>query len=136
MKTMKKLAILLAFIFAAMPAAFASTPETKEKSAVVHITNANYDALAKSGKLLVVDFWAPWCPPCRMLGPHIEALATEFAGKVNIGKCNVDENKELTRQFGVSSIPAIFFIKGGKIVDQHIGYCEKDALKAKINKWK
>ena len=133
---MKKFAIVLAFIFAAMPMAFASAPDTNEKSAVIKVTNDNYTALTKQHGLLVVDFWAPWCPPCRALGPHIEALATEYAGKVGIGKCNVDENRELTKQLGVSSIPAIFFIKKGKIVDQHLGYCEKEVLKAKINKWK
>ena len=133
---MKKLVIALAFIFALMPAAFASSPETSEKSDVIKVTNANYDALTKEHKLLVVDFWAPWCPPCRALTPIIEELATDYKGKVGIGKCNVDENRELTKQFGISSIPAIFFIKGGKIVDSHIGYCEKKVLKEKIDKWK
>lgn len=133
---MKKLAILLAFLFVAMPAAFASSPETNEKSDVTKVTNVNYDALTKEHKLLVVDFWAPWCPPCRALTPIIEELATDYKGKVGIGKCNVDENRELTKQFGISSIPAIFFIKGGKIVDSHIGYCEKKVLKEKIDKWK
>ena len=133
---MKKLAILLAFLFVAMPAAFASSPDTNEKSDVIMVTNVNYDALTKEHKLLVVDFWAPWCPPCRALTPIIEELATDYKGKVGIGKCNVDENRELTKQFGISSIPAIFFIKGGKIVDSHIGYCEKKVLKEKIDKWK
>lgn len=133
---MKKLAILLAFLFVAMPAAFASSPDTNEKSDVIKVTNVNYDALTKEHKLLVVDFWAPWCPPCRALTPIIEELATDYKGKVGIGKCNVDENRELTKQFGISSIPAIFFIKGGKIVDSHIGYCEKKVLKEKIDKWK
>lgn len=133
---MKKLAILLAFLFVAMPAAFASSPYTNEKSDVIKVTNVNYDALTKEHKLLVVDFWAPWCPPCRALTPIIEELATGYKGKVGIGKCNVDENRELTKQFGISSIPAIFFIKGGKIVDSHIGYCEKKVLKEKIDKWK
>ena len=133
---MKKLAIALAFIFAVVPMAFASSPESGEKSAVIKVTNDNYAALTKEHKLLVVDFWAPWCPPCRALGPHIEALATEYAGKVGIGKCNVDENRDLTKSFGVSSIPAIFFVKNGKVVDTHVGYCEKEVLKAKIEKLK
>lgn len=133
---MKKLLLALAFIFTVMPMAFATTPEGKGDSAVIKVTNDNYNALTKQHKLLVVDFWAPWCPPCRALGPHIEALATEYAGKVGIGKCNVDENRELTNQFGISGIPAIFFIKNGKIVDKQIGYCEKNELKAKIEKWK
>ena len=119
-----------------MPVAFATTPEGKGDSAVIKVTNDNYNAITKQHTLLVVDFWAPWCPPCRALGPHIEALATEYAGKVGIGKCNVDENRELTNQFGISGIPAIFFIKNGKIVDKQIGYCEKNELKAKIEKWK
>ena len=133
---MKKLAILLAFLFVAMPAAFASSPETNEKSDVIKVTNSNYDALTKEHKLLVVDFWAPWCPPCRALTPIIEELATDYKGKIGIGKCNVDENRELTNQFGISSIPAVFFIKGGKVVDSHLGYCEKKVLKEKIDKWK
>ena len=133
---MKKLAILLAFLFVAMPAAFASSPETNEKSDVIKVTNSNYDALTKEHKLLVVDFWAPWCPPCRALTPIIEELATDYKGKVGIGKCNVDENRELTNQFGIKSIPAVFFIKGGKVVDSHLGYCEKKVLKEKIDKWK
>lgn len=133
---MKKLLLALAFIFAVKPVAFATTPEGKGDSAVIKVTNDNYNALTKQHKLLVVDFWVPWCPPCRALGPHIEALATEYAGKVGIGKCNVDENRELTNQFGISGIPAIFFIKNGKIVDKQIGYCEKNELKAKIEKWK
>lgn len=133
---MKKLAIVLAFIFAAMPVAFASTPESNEKSAVVKVTNNNYDALVKEHKLLVVDFWAEWCGPCRALTPIIEELAKEYAGKVAIGKCNVDENRELTSNFGVRGIPAVFIIKNGKVVDQQVGYCEKSVLKAKIDKWK
>ena len=133
---MKKLVIALAFIFAVMPMAFASSPKSSEKSAVIKVTNGNYTDLAKEHKLLVVDFWAPWCPPCRALGPHIEELAKEYVGQVGIGKCNVDDHRELAQQFGISSIPAIFFIKNGKIVDKQIGYCEKEALKAKIDRWK
>ena len=88
------------------------------------------------GKVVLLNFWATWCPPCVKLGPTIEALANEYAGKVGIGKCNVDENSQLTQQFGITGIPAIFFIKGGKVVDQQVGYCEKAVLKAKIDKWK
>ena len=135
---MKKLLSVLALILAVTftTQAYASTPESNEQSAVIKVTNDNYQALTKQHPLLVVDFWAPWCPPCRALGPHIEALAMEYAGKVAIGKCNVDENAELTNQFGIDGIPAIFFIKNGKIVDKQIGYCEKKDLKAKIEKWR
>ncbi len=133
---MKKLAFLFAFLVAVMPMALASTPEANEQSATIKVTDANYQSLTEQHALLVVDFWATWCPPCRALGPHIEALAKEYAGKVAVGKCNVDENRKLTQKFGISSIPAILFIKSGKVVDQHVGYCEKDVLKAKIEKWR
>ena len=135
---MKKLLSVLALILAVTftTQAYASTPESNEQSAVIKVTNDNYQALTAQHKLLVLDFWAPWCPPCRALGPHIEALATEYAGKVAIGKCNVDENAELTNKFGISGIPAIFFIKNGNVVDQQVGYCEKETLKAKIEKWR
>ncbi|MBR6655812.1 MAG: thioredoxin [Alistipes sp.] len=135
---MKKLLSVLALILAVTftTQAYASTPESNEQSAVIKVTNDNYQALTKQHELLMLDFWAPWCPPCRALGPHIEALATEYAGKVAIGKCNVDENAELTNKFGISGIPAIFIIKNGKVVDQQVGYCEKEVLKAKIEKWR
>ena len=135
---MKKLILVLAAIFAVAvtPTLSAATPEGDDKSAVLKVTNDNFDALAAEHKLLIVDFWAQWCPPCRALTPVIEELAAEYAGKVAIGKCNVDENKELTRKFEVSSIPAVFFIKNGKIVDTHLGYCEKSVLKEKIEKFR
>ena len=135
---MKKLFLVLAAIFAVTvtPSLSAATPEGSENSAVLKVTNDNYEALAAKHKLLIVDFWAQWCPPCRALTPVIEELATEYVGKVAIGKCNVDENKELTRKFEVSSIPAVFFIKNGKIVDTHLGYCEKSVLKEKIEKFR
>ena len=136
--SMKRLFWILAAVFAvvATPTLSAETPEGSDKSAVLKVTNDNFDALAGQHKLLIVDFWAPWCPPCRALAPVIEELATEYVGKVAIGKCNVDENKELTRKFEVSSIPAVFFIKNGKIVDTHLGYCEKAVLKEKIEKFR
>ena len=131
---MKKLAILVAFIFAAMPMAFASNPETTEKSAVIKVTNDNFNTLAGEHKILVIDFWASWCGPCRAIAPIIEELAAEYKGKVAIGKCNVDENRSLTSRFEVQGIPAIYLLKNGKIADEQIGYCSKDVLKAKIDK--
>ena len=135
---MKKLFLVLAAFFAVAvtPTLSAATPEGDDKSAVLKVTNDNFDALAAKHKLLIVDFWAQWCPPCRALTPVIEELAAEYVGKVAIGKCNVDENKELTRKFEVSSIPAVFFIKNGKIVDTHLGYCEKAVMKEKIEKFR
>ena len=133
---MKKLFLVLAAIFAVAvtPSLSAATPEGSENSAVLKVTNDNYEALAAKHKLLIVDFWAQWCPPCRALTPVIEELATEYVGKVAIGKCNVDENRSLTSRFGVQGIPAIYLLKNGKIVDEQIGYCSKDVLKAKIDK--
>lgn len=96
-------------------------------------TDANFDQeVLKSDKLTVVDFWAQWCGPCLALGPTIEALATEYAGKVNIGKVNVDENPNLSINYGITSIPCVLFIKNGEVVDKHVGAAPKSAFEKKI----
>jgi thioredoxin 1 len=96
-------------------------------------TDANFatDVLA-SDQLTVVDFWAPWCGPCLALGPTIEALATEYEGKVNIGKINVDENPNVSMEYGITSIPCVIFLKGGQMVDKQVGAVPKAALEKKI----
>ena len=134
---MKKLVLALMAIFAvvATPTLSAATPESST-SPVIKVTNSNYNELIAKHQLLVVDFWASWCGPCRAIAPIIEELAQEYKGKVAIGKCNVDENRSLTNSFGVQGIPAIYIIKNGKVVDEQIGYCNKDTLKAKIEKWR
>jgi thioredoxin 1 len=98
-------------------------------------TDSNFESdVLKADKLSVVDFWAPWCGPCLAIGPVIEALATEYSGKVNIGKINVDENPKVSVDYGVTSIPCILFIKDGKVVDKQIGAAPKAAFDKKIQK--
>jgi thioredoxin 1 len=89
------------------------------------------DEVEKYVKLTVVDVWAPWCGPCRVIGPVVEELADEYAGKVNIGKLNADDNK-MAHQLGVSGIPTILFMKEGKEVDRIVGAVPKQMLVDKI----
>lgn len=97
----------------------------------IELTNENFEATVASGVSLV-DFWAPWCGPCRMIAPVIDELANDFAGQANICKVNTDEEQELAVKFGVRSIPTILFFKDGKVVDQMIGAASKQAFADKI----
>jgi thioredoxin len=94
-------------------------------------TNFQADVLA-SEKLTVVDFWAEWCGPCRAIGPIIEDLSKEYDGKVNVGKVNVDNNPQVSMNYGITSIPAILFIKGGQVVDKLVGAQPKANFVKKI----
>ena len=85
-----------------------------------------------SDKLTVVDFWAEWCGPCRAIGPVIEELSKEYEGKVNIGKVNVDHNPQVSMNYGITSIPAILFVKGGQVVDKLVGAQPKANFVKKI----
>jgi len=98
------------------------------------ITNDNFQELAGGDKPLVIDFWAEWCGPCRMIAPAIEQLAEEYEGRVVIGKCDVDENNNIAAQFSVRNIPTIIFIKNGQVVDKQIGVSSKAVLDARIKK--
>ncbi len=98
----------------------------------IELTNENFDATVSEGVALV-DFWAPWCGPCRMISPVIEELAEEFEGKAKICKVNTDEQQELSMKFGVRSIPTIIFLKNGEIVDTMVGAASKQAFADKIN---
>ena len=100
----------------------------------LEITDANFDELVmKSDKPVVVDFWAEWCGPCRMIGPFIEEMANEYEGKAVIGKLNVDLNSGVSAQFGVRSIPTVLFIKNGEVVDKSVGAVPKATLEEKLN---
>lgn len=100
----------------------------------LHITNENFNELVQSGKPLVVDFWATWCGPCKRLAPIVEELATVYEGRVNIGKCDVEEAEELAVQFQVSSIPTlVFFDAQGQAVKRLVGLQAKPALIQQID---
>jgi thioredoxin 1 len=99
----------------------------------VELTDANFQTkVLDSDKLTVVDFWAEWCGPCRAISPLIEELSKEYNGKINVGKLNVDHNPNVSINYGITSIPAILFIKGGKVVDKQIGAVPKSILEKKI----
>jgi len=96
------------------------------------LTPENFEEVTNNGVSLV-DFWAPWCGPCRMIAPVIEELAEEFEGKANICKVNTDEQQDLAVKYGIRSIPTIIFMKDGEVVDQMVGATSKQALAEKIN---
>ena len=99
----------------------------------MEFTEKNFEQEVLQSELpVVVDFWAPWCGPCQMMGPIIEELAKEVEGKAKIGKCNVDENQNTASQYGIMSIPSIKIFKGGKIVKEFVGVQSKEALKTAL----
>jgi thioredoxin 1 len=110
-----------------------SIKKLKHNTMALEFTDANFETtVLKSDKLSVIDFWAEWCGPCRAIGPVIEELSKEYDGKVNIGKVNVDVNPNLSVNYGITSIPAILFVKNGQVVDKQIGAVPKSVLDKKI----
>ena len=100
----------------------------------LEFTEENFESPAlKSDKLVMVDFWAEWCGPCRMVGPHGEELSKEYEGKAVVGKVNVDLHGGIAAQFGVRNIPTIVFLKNGELVDKVVGAVPKDQLADKLD---
>lgn len=101
----------------------------------LEFTDANFEELAlKSDKPVVVDFWAEWCGPCRMVGPIVEELSKDYDGKAVIGKVNVDNNNEISAKYGIRNIPTILFLKNGEVVDKQVGAVQKSVLAEKLDK--
>jgi len=101
----------------------------------LEITDANFEELVlKSDKPVLVDFWAEWCGPCRMVGPVVEEIAKEYDGKAIVGKVNVDNNPQISMQFGIRNIPALLYFKDGQVVDKQVGAVPKSILAEKLNK--
>jgi thioredoxin 1 len=99
----------------------------------LHFTDSNFrKEVIESSQLVVVDFWAAWCGPCKMIAPVVEELAKEYAGKAKIGKVDVDSNPKTATEYGVMSIPTIIFFKGGKVLSQIVGAVSKPELKRNI----
>ena len=98
----------------------------------ITLTDANFDEIINSDKPVLVDFWAEWCGPCKMIGPAVEELANDYDGKAVVAKLNVDENPQVTAKFGVRSIPTLLVFKKGQVVDKQVGAVPKSILAQKL----
>jgi thioredoxin 1 len=101
---------------------------------ITHLTAANFkDTIEKAATPVLVDFWAPWCGPCKMIAPILEELATELAGQLTICKVNVDDHGAIAAQYGIRAIPTLLLFKGGQLVEQLVGMMDKATLKTKVS---
>lgn len=104
-------------------------------SKIVELSETNFeDEVKKSDIPVMIDFWAEWCGPCRVIAPFVDEASTEYDGKLKVGKVNVDNNQKISSEYAVMSIPAVLFFKGGQVVDQIVGAVPKKALFDKIDK--
>ena len=101
---------------------------------VVNVSDANYKEVLAAGQPVVLDFWAEWCGPCRMVSPIIDELAEEYAGRITVGKVNVDENDTVVAEYGIRNIPTVLFFKDGQVVAKQVGAAQKAAFVEKMNK--
>ena len=114
----------------------ATDRETMAAENVQTFTDSNFDeSVLKSGGPVLVDFWAEWCSPCRHLAPTVDALASDYAGKVTVGKLNVDDNPNTAVKFQIRGIPTLLLFKGGQVVESVVGLAQKDDLKKVIDKY-
>ncbi|HOE94126.1 MAG TPA: thioredoxin [Candidatus Cryptobacteroides sp.] len=95
--------------------------------------NKNFNDILASSRLVLVDFWASWCGPCRMLSPIVDDIAKEFEGKIEVAKCNIDDAEEVAAKYGIRSIPTLLFFKDGEVVDKTVGFVNKAEIEKRIN---
>jgi thioredoxin 1 len=99
----------------------------------LELNQNNFDEIIKSEKPVLVDFWAEWCGPCRMVGPIVEELATDYQDKAVVGKVNVDNNSEISMKYGIRNIPTLLIFKNGEVVDKQVGVVPKEVLAGKLD---